>query len=194
MTRLCRAKEKILCSCECAKNTFNDTGDNGEGETPVPIPNTAVKPFCAESTELDTTWEGRTLPVTKREDSQNGCLFSFGNLTNKTADKRRISLSRLRFSCSCTSSTLAAIKPHAPRSARFSAVFSERNNKIIKKLTPPLDKTCTKLKVAKGVQKRLIFTLPPTTSTRSHRLALSQPVRRKCAPVCAVFSGSQLPI
>ena len=79
MTRLCRAKEKILCSCECAKNTFNDTGDNGEGETPVPIPNTAVKPFCAESTELDTTWEGRTLPVTKREDNQNGCLFSFGN-------------------------------------------------------------------------------------------------------------------
>ena len=66
MTRLCRAKEKILCSCECAKNIFNDTGDNGEGETPVPIPNTAVKPFCAESTELDTTWEGRTLPVTKR--------------------------------------------------------------------------------------------------------------------------------
>ena len=67
MTRLCRAKEKILCSCECEKNTFNDTGDNGEGETPVPIPNTAVKPFCAESTELDTTWEGRTLPVTKKE-------------------------------------------------------------------------------------------------------------------------------
>ena len=76
MTRLCRAKEKILCSCECAKNTFNDTGDNGEGETPVPIPNTAVKPFCAESTELDTTWEGRTLPVTKRSDSK-GCRFFF---------------------------------------------------------------------------------------------------------------------
>ena len=74
MTRLCRAKEKILCSCECAKNTFNDTGDNGEGETPVPIPNTAVKPFCAESTELDTTWEGRTLPVTKRSDSKS-CRF-----------------------------------------------------------------------------------------------------------------------
>ena len=84
MTRLCRAKEKILCSCECAKNTFNDTGDNGEGETPVPIPNTAVKPFCAESTELDTTWEGRTLPVTKREETAKTAVFSFGNLTNKT--------------------------------------------------------------------------------------------------------------
>ena len=73
MTRLCRAKEKILCSCECAKNIFNDTGDNGEGETPVLIPNTAVKPFCAESTELDTTWEGRTLPVTRKRDSES-CL------------------------------------------------------------------------------------------------------------------------
>ena len=75
MTRLCRAKEKILCSCECAKNTFNDTGDNGEGETPVPIPNTAVKPFCAESTELDTTWEGRTLPVTKRDETAKTAVF-----------------------------------------------------------------------------------------------------------------------
>ena len=75
MTRLCRAKEKILCSCECAKNIFNDTGDNGEGETPVPIPNTAVKPFCAESTELDTTWEGRTLPVTKRDETAKTAVF-----------------------------------------------------------------------------------------------------------------------
>ena len=84
MTRLCRAKEKILCSCECAKNTFNDTGDNGEGETPVPIPNTAVKPFCAESTELDTTWEGRTLPVTKKE-RQHSLSLSFCNRhTGKT--------------------------------------------------------------------------------------------------------------
>ena len=66
MTRLCRAKEKILCSCECAKN---------KGETPVPIPNTAVKPFCAESTELDTTWEARTLPVTKREETAKMAVF-----------------------------------------------------------------------------------------------------------------------
>ena len=77
MTRLCRAKEKILCSCECAKNIFNDTGDNGEGETPVPIPNTAVKPFCADGTWLDTTWENRTLPVTKKERDSECCLSLF---------------------------------------------------------------------------------------------------------------------
>ena len=85
MTRLCRAKRKILCSCECAKNIFNDTGDNGEGETPVPIPNTAVKPFCAESTELDTTWEGRTLPVTRKREIANAVSLFFGNRhTGKT--------------------------------------------------------------------------------------------------------------
>jgi hypothetical protein len=38
------------------------SGDDGEGDPPVPIPNTEVKPFSADSTWLETTWEGRTLP------------------------------------------------------------------------------------------------------------------------------------
>ncbi len=29
------------------------SGRHGEGETPVPIPNTAVKPFCADGTVTD---------------------------------------------------------------------------------------------------------------------------------------------
>ena len=33
-------------------------GDDSEREPPVPIPNTEVKPFSANSTWLDTTWEG----------------------------------------------------------------------------------------------------------------------------------------
>ena len=33
-----------------------------DGETPVPIPNTTVKPVAAESTMLETAWEGRWLP------------------------------------------------------------------------------------------------------------------------------------
>ena len=33
------------------------------GETPVHIPNTMVKTFAAESTMLETAWEGRWLPV-----------------------------------------------------------------------------------------------------------------------------------
>ena len=32
------------------------------GETPVPIPNTTVKPHTAERTMLETAWEGRWLP------------------------------------------------------------------------------------------------------------------------------------
>ena len=36
-------------------------GDSG-GETPVPIPNTEVKPSSADGTSLVTRWESRTLP------------------------------------------------------------------------------------------------------------------------------------
>ena len=50
------------------RGTFNDTGDNGEGDPPVLIPNTEVKPFSAGSTWLDTAREIKTLPVTKKEE------------------------------------------------------------------------------------------------------------------------------
>ena len=43
------------------------------GETPVPIPNTKVKPHTAESTMLETAWEGRWLPgFSKRAYSSAG--------------------------------------------------------------------------------------------------------------------------
>ena len=32
------------------------------GETPVPIPNTMVKPQAADDTVLETVWESRRLP------------------------------------------------------------------------------------------------------------------------------------
>ena len=32
------------------------------GETPVPIPNTMVKPWTADGTALETVWESRWLP------------------------------------------------------------------------------------------------------------------------------------
>ena len=37
-------------------------GENSEGGTPGYIPNPEVKPFSAESTWLEATWEDRTLP------------------------------------------------------------------------------------------------------------------------------------
>ena len=43
--------------------TFLHSGDDSEGDPPVPIPNTEVKPFNADGTWLDTTRESRKLPV-----------------------------------------------------------------------------------------------------------------------------------
>ncbi len=40
----------------------NFFGGDSEGETPVPIPNTEVKPFSADGTARVTVWESRTLP------------------------------------------------------------------------------------------------------------------------------------
>ena len=37
-------------------------GLDSEGETPVPIPNTAVKPFSANGTARGTVWESRSTP------------------------------------------------------------------------------------------------------------------------------------
>ena len=36
------------------------------GETPVPIPNTMVKPQAADGTALETVWESRWLPDDKK--------------------------------------------------------------------------------------------------------------------------------
>ena len=40
----------------------NFLGDFREGVTPVPIPNTEVKPFIADGTTRVAVWESRTLP------------------------------------------------------------------------------------------------------------------------------------
>ena len=47
---------------------FTVSGDNGERDPPVPIPNTEVKPFSADGTWLETTWESRTLPDSMKKE------------------------------------------------------------------------------------------------------------------------------
>ena len=37
-------------------------------DPPVPIPNTEVKPFSADGTWLETTWESRTLPDSMKKE------------------------------------------------------------------------------------------------------------------------------
>ena len=46
----------------CYATELNFSGGNGEGETPVPIPNTAVKPLSADGTAWATAWESRSPP------------------------------------------------------------------------------------------------------------------------------------
>ena len=41
---------------------MNKSGNDSERDTPVPIPNTEVKPLSADGTWVVTPWESRTLP------------------------------------------------------------------------------------------------------------------------------------
>src|SRR5436305_2485145 len=43
----------------------NEVGDHTAGVTPVPIPNTAVKPRRADCTARETVWESRSSPDLK---------------------------------------------------------------------------------------------------------------------------------
>ena len=55
------------------------SGGNSEGDPPVPIPNTEVKPFSADNTRLETSWEDKTLPDPniQRQDEKKSCLCFF---------------------------------------------------------------------------------------------------------------------
>jgi hypothetical protein len=53
-------------------------GDNGGGATPVPIPNTEVKPSSADGTAWVTVWESRSSPgLHFRQPASNGGLSAF---------------------------------------------------------------------------------------------------------------------
>ena len=59
-----RGEESIATTAMERSPTFDKevSGDHSGGETPVPIPNTAVKPASADGTALATGWESRSLP------------------------------------------------------------------------------------------------------------------------------------
>ena len=50
----------LQCAAEEAERTVS--GGHGGGETPVPIPNTAVKPARADGTWGEAPWESRSPP------------------------------------------------------------------------------------------------------------------------------------
>jgi hypothetical protein len=57
-----------------------DVGDHTAGVTPVPIPNTEVKPRRADCTARETVWESRSSPALIKAQLRNQLsLFRFGN-------------------------------------------------------------------------------------------------------------------
>ena len=57
-----RSEPKRQNAAIVAPNKFTISGGNDERVTPVPIPNTEVKPLSADGTWLDTARESRSLP------------------------------------------------------------------------------------------------------------------------------------
>ena len=57
-------KQKLLVGfAKSEANCDDEAGDDGEKDTPVPIPNTEVKLLSAENTWRATSREHRTLPA-----------------------------------------------------------------------------------------------------------------------------------
>ena len=72
------------------------SGDNGEEDPPVPIPNTEVKLFSAEDTWRETAWENRSLPVLrKKQFTKVDCFFREREVRASQTGQRR----ELRVSC-----------------------------------------------------------------------------------------------
>ena len=57
-----KMKPKQLSADSCQLNNETFPGGKRRGATPVPIPNTEVKPSSADGTALATVWESRLLP------------------------------------------------------------------------------------------------------------------------------------
>ena len=64
------------------------------GETPVPIPNTMVKPQTADGTALETVWESRWPPATKKKNIIRDMRFE-ENFRFHMTDKNQSEVSTL---------------------------------------------------------------------------------------------------
>src|SRR5260221_14193997 len=53
----------LMLAMERSRSATRSSGGDCGGETPVPIPNTAVKPARADGTWGETPWESRSPPV-----------------------------------------------------------------------------------------------------------------------------------
>src|SRR3954447_7794678 len=70
------------------------SGGHGEGETPLPIPNRAVKPLSADGTWPSRAWESRTPPVFPSR-AASGRLVVVGGAERPSAPQQRADGGRL---------------------------------------------------------------------------------------------------
>ena len=66
--------------------------DNSYKDTPVPMPNTEVKPIGAESTWLEAAWEDRTL---LNKETHHRDVMSFFSVLSYQAARSYIEMNRL---------------------------------------------------------------------------------------------------
>jgi hypothetical protein len=78
--KLNMTKSRIAENFGLCHKTGKISGGDSEGDPPVPIPNTAVKPFSADDTWGETPWESRSLPdsIFKSQESFSPAIFLFG--------------------------------------------------------------------------------------------------------------------
>ena len=90
-----------MCGFQGTQKPYTISGDNGERDPPVPIPNTEVKPFSADGTWLGTTWESRTLPdSTKKKPQTMSGAFSLcipSGSSSRSFSSQRPTLYLVRF-------------------------------------------------------------------------------------------------
>src|SRR2546425_3734631 len=61
-----------MFNCQLSFKRIGFSGDRTERVTPVPIPNTEVKPLRADGTARATLWETRSLPGLKNPEEPQG--------------------------------------------------------------------------------------------------------------------------
>src|SRR5579871_2912933 len=88
----------LLCSFEGSPEAWSRhaSGGHGEGETPLPIPNRAVKPLSADGTWLARAWESRSPPVYLHTQSLDGPAETWALLRFRSRPRPRRYRPRVR--------------------------------------------------------------------------------------------------
>ncbi len=92
-------------------------GDYSVGVTPVPIPNTEVKPYRVDGTAWETVWESRSLPAFKlhQKPVYYKRAFFVAHINRDSYNKKDINIRKVEYEYR------VSVEPGAPR--RVARVF-----------------------------------------------------------------------